>query len=139
MLCLASFAFRRRCVIEFIGELLINLIGEFLLELVFELVGGTMFPERDGRREGCLFAILIIVVGAFLGAMTLFIWPTRVTPAFRIPGMSLVASPLIIGLLMQLYGNWREKRIGLRTPLATFWGGALFAFAMALTRFLLVS
>ena len=43
------------------------------------------------------------------------------------------------GLVMQRYGQWREARDGSQSFIATFWGGALFAFGMALVRFLWVN
>jgi len=39
---------------------------------------------------------------------------------------------------MEQYGQWREENGGERSFIATFWGGALFAFSMALVRFLWV-
>jgi hypothetical protein len=39
---------------------------------------------------------------------------------------------------MDRWGEWRESRGTERSFVATFWGGALFAFAMALVRFLLL-
>lgn len=64
--------------------------------------------------------------------------PERLTPAGPLPGLSLVLAPLATGLVMHLYGQWRRGRGHDTTYLATFWGGSLLAFAMALTRFLMV-
>jgi len=52
--------------------------------------------------------------------------------------MSLVLAPLAGGAMMHLYGQW--KRTGGKDPslLATFWGGALFAFAFAAARLVLM-
>ena len=55
-----------------------------------------------------------------------------------IPGTSLVLSPLICGLVMKALGDWRQEKGMKRTDIATFWGGALFAIAMAAVRFELV-
>jgi hypothetical protein len=52
--------------------------------------------------------------------------------------VSLLVSPAITGLLMEGYGRWRTSRGGHPSYVATFWGGALFAFSMALMRFMLV-
>jgi hypothetical protein len=52
--------------------------------------------------------------------------------------MSLVLSPIVTGLLMEAYGRWRTSRGGYPSFVATFWGGALFAFVMALVRYLSV-
>jgi hypothetical protein len=53
--------------------------------------------------------------------------------------LSLVLAPLATGLVMHLYGRWRRGRGHDTTYLATFWGGSLLAFAMALTRFLMTT
>jgi hypothetical protein len=40
---------------------------------------------------------------------------------------------------MDRYGHWRESRGVEPSYSATFWGGAVFAFGMALVRFVLVN
>jgi hypothetical protein len=49
-----------------------------------------------------------------------------------------VLSPMLAGLVMHYYGRWRESRGSEPSYTATFLGGALFAFGMALVRFLLI-
>ena len=65
-------------------------------------------------------------------------WPYRVVASGPYPGISLVVSPLVNGLLADALGRWRENRDRPRTYLSTFWGGALFAFGMAGVRFWLM-
>jgi hypothetical protein len=55
-----------------------------------------------------------------------------------VPGASLALSPLMTGVVMAFYGRWRSRRGHAISSASTFWGGALFAFGMALVRFLLV-
>jgi hypothetical protein len=59
-------------------------------------------------------------------------------PSLLVPGVSLVLSPLSAGLVMKAFGDWRRRRGGDPSFLATFWGGALFAFSFALVRWLMV-
>jgi hypothetical protein len=75
-------------------------------------------------------------MGGLAGALTSLLWPTLILRPSPIPGISLLVSPLVSGLLMDRYGEWRERDGVQRSHLATFWGGALFAFSMALVRFL---
>lgn len=75
-------------------------------------------------------------MGGLMGALTLFIWPTRIVQPSPVRGVSLLLSPLVTGALMDRYGEWVEGRGGTRSYVATFWGGALFSFGMALVRFL---
>lgn len=53
-----------------------------------------------------------------------------------VPGASLLLSPLMTGGMMELYGRWRSTGGHATSSASTFWGGALFAFGMALVRFL---
>ena len=43
---------------------------------------------------------------------------------------------MVNGVVADALGDWRERRGRPRSYLATFWGGALFAFGMAGARFL---
>jgi len=54
----------------------------------------------------------------------------------HLAGVSLILAPLGTGAAMHAFGVWRRRRGAPASRLATFWGGALFAFAMAFTRWL---
>jgi hypothetical protein len=84
-------------------------------------------------------AIGISSWGALGGAVLSLIWPARIFEHVVLRGSSLVASPLISGVVMHRYGQWRDRRREPRSHLATFWGGALFAFSMALARLIWVA
>ena len=77
-------------------------------------------------------------MGALAGWITCLAWPGRLLHLYPLKGVSLLISPLINGLLMELYGRWREDRGESRTYISTFWGGGLFALSMATVRFLCV-
>lgn len=79
-----------------------------------------------------------MLLGGLGGVLTSVIWPTRVFESVPLPGASLLLSPLLSGLVMEGIGRWRERRGQARSYIATYWGGALFAFAMASVRFLWV-
>lgn len=114
-----------------------------MFQLIFELfldAGGRLerapFQRRD-RAHPVLAGAGLALLGAAVGFVVSMAFPT---PFFRfgvMPGTSLVLSPILNGAVMEYYGRWIEKRTGTRTYLATFWGGALFAFGMALVRFLM--
>ena len=83
-------------------------------------------------------AVGIVLMGGLAGVLTSLIWPTLILRPGPIPGISLLVSPIVSGLVMDRYGAWREDHGAERSHLGTFWGGALFAFSMALVRFLWV-
>jgi hypothetical protein len=83
-------------------------------------------------------AVILVMGGAIAGGITTLLVPYRVLDTPHLRGASLVLSPLITGIVMKAYGSRRERQ-GLKPSyVATFWGGALFAFAMAAVRFTFV-
>jgi hypothetical protein len=131
--------------VEFILEILLTAVvegllsvtGELLLELGFQSAGEAF--TRRSRAHPVLAFGGIAMLGALTGLATALLLPARILQPSPVPGASLMLSPLFAGVLMEQYGRWRERRGGDHSFMATLWGGALFAFAMALVRFLLVA
>jgi hypothetical protein len=116
-----------------IWELILQIGAEALIELGLESMGES---AQRRRRANPVFALVgAAVMGGLVGLVTSLVWPTRFFQPGPLPGASLLLSPLVTGLLMHQYGQWRK---GKGSYLATFWGGALFAFGMALVRFVWV-
>jgi hypothetical protein len=80
----------------------------------------------------------LVLIGAAIGGVSLYIWPDRLTVPGRFRGASLIVSPLVNGLALDMYGRWRRGRGGRPSHASTFWGGAFFAFGVALVRFIFV-
>ena len=119
-----------------IWEIFLQLVGELLVEGGFQAAGES-FRNRS-RAHPVFAAIGLVLMGAIAGVLASLAWPSRVLQPGPVRGMSLVLSPITTGVVMDRYGQWREDRGGSRSYIATFWGGALFAFSMALVRFLWV-
>lgn len=117
-------------------EFVIQIVGEFLIELGWNSVAEP-FRNR-ARGHPLLAAVGAALIGALLGALSVQVLPRRVFGVTGVPGASLVLAPLANGVAMEAYGRWREAKTGRRSYFATFWSGALFAFAMAFTRFSLI-
>ncbi|MCI0707868.1 MAG: hypothetical protein L0Y80_10675 [Ignavibacteriae bacterium] len=123
---------------EIIVEILLGLLGELFQMLIGELLaelGASSFkPQRETNRIvaliGCLF------LGAFFGYLGLLIYPHRIVKEPILPGVSLVAVPVLAGLVMHYVGEWKKERGKQTSTIATFWGGAIFAFGSSLIRFL---
>ena len=125
-------------MIEFLIELVVELLFQGLGELVVEgvvRVLGAPFGRRE-RHHPIIAGIGLLVIGAALGEASCWVWPYRIVGPGPYPGLSLVISPVINGLVSDVLGAWSERHGRSRTYLATFWGGALFAFGMAGARFL---
>jgi hypothetical protein len=122
-------------------ELLVEAGGEVLFQLVVELGLDSLAHSAWRRRDAnpWLAALGYALLGALAGLLSLWIVPRRLLPASPARGVSLVVSPLVTGLLMRAYGEFRRSRDLPTTGLATFWGGATFAFFLALVRFVAMS
>lgn len=125
-------------------EILFSALWEIVLQIVSELVlesGYYATKESFRRRTRAhpgVAAIGVFLMGALGGLLSWLILPGRIVQRGPIPGLSLIVAPIVTGLVMDRWGEWRDSRGSERSFMATFSGGALFAFAMALVRFLLL-
>jgi hypothetical protein len=99
----------------------------------FEGLSDFLEVVPDNRA---LAALGYAALGFVLGALASLLLPRPLLPPPATRGVSLAVSPLASGLAMHVWGSTRA-----RGPhgLATFWGGASFAFGCALGRFLTVA
>jgi hypothetical protein len=117
-------------------EVFLQLVSELLFE--FGVAGlGEPFRQRT-RAHPLLAGAGAVLMGGLAGGIAHLVWPMRIFQPGPIRGLSLVVSPILTGVVMDRYGQWREARGQLRSYIETFLGGALFAFGMALVRFALV-
>lgn len=115
-------------------ELLIQIVGEALIELGFYSLAET-FRSRE-RRHPVLAGIGSAVIGSLFGLLSLAVLPHRILGVTGVPGASLILVPVANGVLMETFGRWREATSRRRSYFATYWAGAIFAFSVALVRFL---
>jgi len=131
-------------VAELLAELLgfvLEILGEFVLQVIFELateaLAGLVHDRKQHSRA--VSAIGLVFVGAAAGLLSAWRFPNRlIATRVVLPGASLLLAPIATGVAMHFLG--RRLRLLERQPssLVTFWGGALFAFSMALVRWWLV-
>lgn len=121
---------------ELLAEVLYQIVAEVLLELGCESAWHSLKAKRAANP--ILAPIGILALGGLAGWLTYLLLPERLSPPSRFRGSSLAVSPLLVGTFMEWFGRWRHTKRKDRTMLATFWGGAMFAFAFALVRLLTV-
>jgi hypothetical protein len=128
-------------MLDVLLELLVEFIFDFIFQLFIELGFESVaeFFRRRPTLSTVMALIAIPIFGGLVGFVLSNMFPQRLIPESSIPGISLVLSPLATGMVMKLFGDWRRSRGHKPTVLATFWGGALFAFSMALVRWLRVA
>ena len=73
----------------------------------------------------------LIISGFISGAMITIIFPERIFKIGSISGISLLITPLIIGMITRFVGRCGNKKRQDPLLMATFQGGALFGLAAA--------
>jgi hypothetical protein len=129
-------------VMEFVFELLFQVVFEFVLQLFGEVLVelglhslAKPFKEREARSP-FLALIGYVILGSAVGGLSLVIFPQSFVRSSRLHGISLLITPLLAGAAMSGVG-WLRARQGKRLlRLDSFGYGAIFAFGMALVRFL---
>ena len=112
------------------------MLTEIALALGWESLRHSHLCQRSSNPV--LAGIGFVIVGAVLGFITTLIFPERIFPEPPLKGISLIVSPIGVGFAMHFFGSWRRGRGHDTSYLATFWGGALFAFGLTFVRFILV-
>ena len=125
-------------------EILLEFALEIGLELFFSLIGELFWDvsksKRPRRAIHPVFSYLgYFIGGALLGMLSAALLPQRLFAEVGFRGASLVLTPLIAGTAMHYFGTYRRQHGKGTTRMATFAGGALFAFGVALMRFILVA
>ena len=98
----------------------------------------TKTPED--RPVIIFFLIFFLIISGFMaGAMISFIFPERIIKIGSITGISLLITPLIIGMITSFVGRCGKEQGRGPSIMATFLGGALFGLAAAGTRLALLA
>jgi hypothetical protein len=122
----------------FLFELLFEIILEIVLEILAELglhSIGEAFHKREKRNP--FFAIPgYLLLGLISGGISLLLFPQSFIQSQRFHGISLIIIPLLGGAVMSLIGVLRRRRGQELIQLDSFGYGAIFAFGIALVRFL---
>ncbi len=132
-------------MLEFVFELVAEIFGEVLFQGILELLAEFGWSSlenslRSAKSANPFYAACGLgILGASLGLGTALLLPDPLFHHRPVPGISLILAPLGAGFCMHLLGAWRRKKGGNPTCLATFWGGASFAFGMALVRWLITT
>lgn len=127
-------------MLDALFELLFEFIVEFLFQIIVD-IGFECFAENFRKRRSLpplLAWIVIPLAGGLVGFVGSNMFPQRIFRGDEVPGISLLLAPVCTGMVMKVFGDWRRRSGREPTSLATFWGGALFAFSMALVRWLRV-
>jgi hypothetical protein len=121
-------------IAELLLELLLQLVGEIVTELGFRSLGEP-FVSRE-RQNPLLAGLGYCLFGLIFGGLSLLIFPKSFVRSENFHGVSLLITPVLAGLAMSAIGKLRERQGKTLLRLDSFVYGFLFAFPMALIRFL---
>ena len=129
-------------MLQIIFEIIFQIIFEIVGQIVFELLASLGWESlkdswrRQGRAHPVLSSIGHLLLGLIAGIISVVIIPQRLAPRSSFPGLSLVLSPLGTGAVMHALGRLRGEAD--KPVFFSFRAGAIFAFGMALVRFVYV-
>ena len=124
---------------------LFHILGEFFVQVLVEIFAelglhGLREPFRQPKPLHPGFAaICYIGLGALLGWLSLYLFPSALIDSRIGRVANLVLTPLAAGAVMAAIGAWRLRRGKDTIRLDRFAYGYLFALAMGLVRFLYAS
>ena len=125
---------------EFVFEILFQFLGEIILQAIFEALfelGLHSLADTFKRpKSPILSTIGFILWGAIAGGISLLIFPHSPIRNSDFRTLNLVVTPVIVGLMMMLIGKFRDKRGQALVRIDRFGYGFIFAFAMALARYI---
>ena len=119
-------------IFQFVGELLLQAFFELLAELGFHSLANTL----KRRRNPALSTIGFTIWGLIAGGISLLIFPTSHIHDPMLRKVNLVVTPLALGLVMMFIGQFRQKKGQDLVRLDQFGYAFVFAFAMAVVRFI---
>ena len=125
-------------MIEFLVPLILEIVEQLVFEVVlgmgFEAMTGAMFPALEARPW--FGGVGYFLMGLLSGVVSVIVVRGRLIGPSIVPGLSLIVAPIVTGALMGSIGDVWRRRGGAPPVLFTFRAGAIFAFGMALVRFL---
>ena len=98
-------------------------------------MGISGLAAAGAQDEAGTGAFRSVLMGVAAGILSVLLFGRRLVPRPVIPGLSLVLSPIVTGIAMDWMGKLLTERGKHRPALFSFWAGAVFAFGMALVRF----
>jgi hypothetical protein len=121
-------------LLEILVEVVLPLLGKLLLEGIFHFTGRVPWLRRS--LNAMVTALLFLVFGLLFGLLSIAFFPHAFVRSSTLPGISLLITPTLAGLVMVFVGWSRLLRGNFVAHLESFVYGFVCAFGMALIRFL---
>jgi hypothetical protein len=125
---------------DFVFEILLQFLGELLLQAIFEVLFEFGFHSLADTLKSPKNPVLSIfgfmLWGAMAGGISLLMFPNSPIADPLLRRVNLFTTPILAGALMTIVGRVRSKRAQSLVRLDRFGYAFIFAFAMALVRFI---
>ena len=124
-----------------LGELISTLVEKTgdAIEATSEALGDATAAAASSTKIGFLILFILLATGIGAGLVISFAFPDRIFKTIPLTGISLLITPLVMGLVMSLVGRWKVNHDRKPSFMATFLGGALFGLAAAGTRMIFIT
>ena len=122
--------------LEIFGEAVFQFAAEFIGTLI--LRGLAVEVDTSEFKNPLLGSIGYVFLGGVTGGLSLLFFPHPLFHPSRIPGLSVVISPVLAGGGMWMVGTALRKRNKKAMQIESFGYGFAFALGMAMARFLFV-
>ena len=122
-------------------EVLLEIFFEAAFEFAAEFLGALVLRgvaevfDTSEFKNPLLASVGYVFLGGVAGGLSLLFFPHPLVHPSRVPGLSVLISPVLAGLGMSLVGSTRRKRNKKAMQIESFGYGFAFAFGMALVRF----
>ena len=123
-------------------EMCLEVFFEAAFEFAAEFVGALIWRgvaavfDTSQFKNALMACIGYVFLGGVTGGLSLLFFPHPLVHPSRIPGLSVILSPILAGLGMSLVGTTQRKRNKRVMQIESFGYGFAFAFGMALVRFI---
>ena len=144
--------------IELLLEPILAIIFEFVVEVILygivykitEAISIVLNEASDSIETAVdaadknpanriIIILLLIISGIVTGSLISFVFPERIIKINSITGISLLITPLVMGLISSFVGRRIKKRIRQPSLMTTFLGGVIFGLATAATRLVFIT
>jgi hypothetical protein len=107
--------------------------AEFIGAIIWRGVAAVF--DTSEFKNPLVACIGYMFLGGVAGGLSLLLFPHPLVHPSRVPGLSVVISPVLSGLGMSLVGSTLRKRNKKAVQIESFGYGFAFALGMALVRF----
>ena len=119
--------------LEFFFEAAFEFAAELFTSLIWRGVAAVF--DTTEFKNPALACIGYVFLGGIVGGLSLLLFPHSLVHPSRVPGLSVVISPVLAGLGMSFVGFTLRKRNKKAMQIESFGYGFAFAFGMAVVRF----